>query len=105
MDGQVRNVNERGYAFVRGENGKDYFLHATHLVGSAFQELRPHDTVSFQPAHGPPGKGPIATNAERVTRAVENGARRLDRWHMLADVPADGYEGDDTTEYDWGAAS
>jgi len=36
---------------------------------------------------------------------VENGGRTPDRWHMLADVPADGYERNDTTEYDWGAAS
>jgi len=69
MDGQVRNTNERGFAFVRGEDGEDYFLHATQLRGISFQELRQHDTVSFQPADGPPGKGPIATNAVRVKQA------------------------------------
>jgi len=69
MDGQVRNTNERGFAFVRGEDGEDYFLHASQLVGITFQELRQHDTVSFQPADGPPGKGPIATNAVRVKQA------------------------------------
>ena len=70
MNGQVRNTNERGFAFVRGEDGEDYFLHASQLRGMTFQELRQHDTVSFQPADGLPGKGPIATNAERVKRAA-----------------------------------
>ncbi len=107
MDGQVRNVNERGYAFVRGEDGTDYFLHATHLVGSTFQELRPHDTVSFQPADGPPGKGPIATNAERVKRAPgfipEAGCPAEPvpgRWLMAAGHAAD----EEGSEYDWDQA-
>ncbi len=107
MDGQVRNVNERGYAFVRGEDGEDYFLHATHLIGSAFQELRPHDTVSFQPADGPPGKGPITTNAERVRRGprVRDELQlpiepALGRWPTAARHAAD----DEETAYDWDQA-
>jgi len=55
MNGQVRNTNERGFAFVRGDDGENYFLHASQLQGLAFQELRQHDRVSFQPAEGPPG--------------------------------------------------
>ncbi len=26
MDGHVRNVNERGYAFIRGEDGENYVI-------------------------------------------------------------------------------
>jgi len=107
MNGQIRNVNERGYAFVRGEDGEDYFLHATQLRGIAFQELKQHDTVSFQPAEGPAGKGPIATNAERVTRAA--GCTRdaefsddsaLGRWPLAAERVAD----DEGSVYDWDQA-
>jgi len=41
MNGQVRNVNERGFAFVRGEDGEDYFLHASQLIGVERAKLSP----------------------------------------------------------------
>jgi len=109
MNGQVRNVNERGFAFVRGEDGDDYFLHASQLVGITFQELRQRDTVSFQPAEGPAGKGPIAVNVERVKRApgFTDAARRPEpeepapgRWPAAAGRAAE----DDDSVYDWGEA-
>ncbi len=110
MDGVIRNTNERGYAFVRGEDGEDYFLHASQLIGMTFQELRQHDTVSFQPAEGPPGKGPIAVNATRVKRApgFTDAARRPEpeepmpgRWPMRTGVT----RGDDEDSvHDWDQA-
>ncbi len=109
MDGVIRNTNERGYAFIRGEDGEDYFLHVSQLRGIAFQELRQHDTVSFQPADGPPGKGPIATNAARVKRAPgftdEVGLPDPDepapgRWPLAAGRVA--Y--DEDSAYDWDQA-
>ncbi len=109
MNGQVRNVNERGFAFVRGEDGEDYFLHASQLQGMTFQELRQRDTVSFQPADGPPGKGPIATNAERVKRggSFTDEVRRPEpeeptpgRWPAAAGRAAD----DEGSVYDWDQA-
>ncbi len=110
MNGQVRNVNERGFAFVRGEDDEDYFLHATQLVGIPFNELRAGDTVSFQPAEGPAGKGPIAVNAERVRRAsgFSDDARRPEvegepslglRPTRAGDAATSDYDAaDDTTE-------
>ncbi len=109
MDGRVRKVNERGFAFVRGEDGEDYFLHASQLRGMAFQELRQHDMVSFQPAEGPPGKGPIATNAERVKQAhrfmdavpcPEPDEPAPGRWPLAAGRVA--Y--DEDSAYDWDQA-
>ncbi len=110
MDGVIRNTNERGYAFVRGEDGEDYFLHASQLIGIAFQELRQHDTVSFQPADGPPGKGPIATNAACVKQAhrFTDAARRPE-----PEEPAPGrgplaagraVDDEDDNTYDWSQA-
>ncbi len=109
MDGQVRNVNERGYAFVRGEDGEDYFLHASQLIGITFQELRQHDRVSFQPADGPTGKGPIATNAACVKQAhrFADEARRPEPeepmpgwWPAAAGRAVD----DEDSVYDWDQA-
>lgn len=109
MNGEVRNTNERGFAFVRGEDDEDYFLHATQLVGIPFNELRAGDTVSFQPADGPSGKGPIAVNAERVRRAsgFSDDARRPEpeesassRWPLAAGRAAD----NEDSVYDWDQA-
>ncbi len=110
MNGEVRNTNERGYAFVRGEDGEDYFLHASQLRGMTFQDLRQHDTVSFQSADGPPGKGPTAVNAERVKRASgfsdeahlpESEEPMPGRWPLAAGRAAD--DSDDNM-YDWDQA-
>jgi len=109
MDGQVRNVNERGFAFIRGTDDEDYFLHASQLIGITFQELRQHDAVSFQPADGPPGKGPIATNAVRVKQAhrfMDAGPRPESeelapgQWPLAAGRVAD----DEDSAYDWDQA-
>jgi len=106
MNGQVRNVNGRGFAFVRGEDGEDYFLHASQLIGIAFQELRQHDMVSFQPAEGPHGRGPIATGVERIRRAPghtdEAGHPHEPtpgRWPLAA-----GRAADEDSVYDWDQA-
>jgi CspA family cold shock protein len=107
MNGQVRNVNERGFALIRGTDDEDYFLHASQLIGIAFQELRQHDTVSFQPADGPPGKGPIATNAERVKRAPgfsNEVERRADPAHGRWPTATGRMPDDEETAYDWDQA-
>jgi len=79
------------------------------LIGIAFQELRQHDTVSFQPADGPLGKGPIATNAERVKQAHRfmDAAPRPEteeptpgRWPTAAGRAVD----DEDNTYDWSQA-
>ena len=63
--------------------------------------------MSYTLADDGHGKGPVATEVRRGVPAVENGVRTPDRWHRLADVPADGYERNDmhdATEYDWDQA-
>lgn len=55
MDGTVKWFNERkGYGFVEGEDGQDYFVHHTSLAKGVV--VRDNDKVSFDPAEGDRGK-------------------------------------------------
>ncbi|MGV8131444.1 MAG: cold-shock protein [Candidatus Pacearchaeota archaeon] len=47
MNGKIKFFNEiKGFGFVTGEDGKDYFLHSTGIVGGA--SLTKDDSVTFE---------------------------------------------------------
>jgi cold shock CspA family protein len=51
MRGTVdRVIPERGFGFVIGPNGEEYFFHRSGLVGAKFEEFGPGVTVEFQAA-------------------------------------------------------
>ncbi len=55
MEGTVKWYNIRkGYGFVKGEDGEDYFIHHTALDKRVF--LRENDQVSFDPEETEKGK-------------------------------------------------
>ena len=55
MEGTVKWFNSRkGYGFVKGDDGEDYFVHYTALEKGVF--LRENDKVSFEPADTDRGK-------------------------------------------------
>ena len=54
MEGTVKFFNRRkGFGFVSGDDGKDYFVHFTALGEGTF--LRDNDRVSFEAAEGERG--------------------------------------------------
>jgi cold shock CspA family protein len=55
LRGRIKNVIwERGYGFIAGEDGRDYFFHINALEpGLEFEELEPDLTVSFEVKSGP----------------------------------------------------
>lgn len=64
MAGTVRWWNEeRGHGFIRGNDGLDYFVHYTCLVGEGRKNLLRDEDVEFEPAETP--KGPRATKVLR----------------------------------------
>ena len=74
MEGTVKWYNfKKGYGFIQGEDGEDYFVHFTAVPKGV--SLRENDKVSFEPAENEKGKQ--ASNVQ----LLEKGSER-------ADVPA-----------------
>ncbi len=45
----VRKVTEKGYGFIAGENGNDYFFHLSDLKDTSWEEIAEGDLVDFEP--------------------------------------------------------
>jgi CspA family cold shock protein len=61
MNGTVKWFNDsKGFGFISGEDGTDYFVHHTSIQGNGFKSLAEGDKVSFDIEKGP--KGPKAIN-------------------------------------------
>jgi len=67
MTGKItRIVLEKGFGFITGEDGHDYFMHRSALSdGSVFELLREGQAVTFDAGQG--DKGPRAEHV-RVER-------------------------------------
>jgi CspA family cold shock protein len=63
MEGTVKWYNFRkGYGFIAGEDGTDYFVHYTNIPEGA--KLMDEDKVTFDPVDGDRGKK--AENIKKV---------------------------------------
>ena len=63
--GTVKWFNaEKGYGFIRQENGEDVFVHYSSISGDGFKSLEEGQQVQFDVTGG--RKGPQATNVSRV---------------------------------------
>ena len=61
-DGTIKRMTDKGYGFIATPEGTEYFFHQSACSGTAFDELREGQPVSFMVGQGP--KGP---RAEQVT--------------------------------------
>ena len=62
MNGTVKFFNSsKGFGFITGEDGKDYFVHQTGLKDGV--TLSDNDSVTFDVAQG--DRGPKAVNVEK----------------------------------------
>lgn len=58
--GTIKKLAEKGFGFIKPENGEDVFFHASALTnGAKFNELREGQAVQYDDEKGP--KGPKAT--------------------------------------------
>jgi cold shock protein len=61
MHGTIKRlVNDKGFGFVQGEDGTQYFFHQSAFAEGRFEDLREGQTLTFDGAQGP--KGPRAEN-------------------------------------------
>lgn len=66
MNGTIKRlVQDRGFGFISGENGSEYFFHRDQLRGGLdFDALTSGERVSFETQDGP--KGPRAVDVQRA---------------------------------------
>lgn len=68
MEGKVKFFNRvKGFGFITGDDGKDYFVHYTNLAPQTF--IREGDVVSFSSAEG--DRGLKAENVTLIKKASE----------------------------------
>ncbi|MGE5242860.1 MAG: cold-shock protein [Betaproteobacteria bacterium] len=66
MTGTIRTLRvDKGFGFIKGETGQDYFFHQSAIYGEGIADLREGDGVEFEVADSP--KGPRAANVKRTT--------------------------------------
>lgn len=63
--GTVKWFNStKGFGFITGEDGTDYFVHHSDIDAQGFRSLEEGDAVEFEPGEGP--KGPKAASVRKV---------------------------------------
>jgi cold shock protein len=60
MTGTVRKVMDRGFGFIAGSDGTEYFFHQSACRDVQLFELREGQAVTFEKGQG--AKGPRAEN-------------------------------------------
>ncbi|MCX5990168.1 MAG: cold shock domain-containing protein [Chloroflexi bacterium] len=58
----VRLIRDRGFGFIKMENGQEIFFHATGVVGYPFDNLAEGQAVSFEIGQDTRGRGQRAVN-------------------------------------------
>lgn len=62
MKGKIKFFNEtKGFGFIAGEDGKDYFVHSSALAHGTF--VKEGDSVTFEVEQG--DKGPKAAKVSK----------------------------------------
>lgn len=70
MTGTIKRlVSDRGFGFLRGEDGAEFFFHRSAVEGGSFDELNEGDSIEFEVEAGAP-KGPRARTVRRPQPAA-----------------------------------
>ncbi len=69
LKGRIKKmVRDRGFGFIRGDDGKEVFFHRSGLMGADYDALSEGDAVEYVVQDGP--RGPRAENVRNVGSAV-----------------------------------
>lgn len=70
--------NQKGYGFLKSEDGKDVFLHYSNIVMEGFKELEENDVVNFELGAGNDGREQAVNVTPIVTTKMIGSALRED---------------------------
>ena len=66
MTGTIRTLRvDKGFGFIKGSDGSQYFFHQSAIYGEGIADLREGDSVEFTVSQSP--KGPRAENVRRTS--------------------------------------
>ena len=66
MTGLIKTLRtEKGFGFIKGSDGGQYFFHQSAIYGEGIADLREGDSVEFTVSQSP--KGPRAENVRRTS--------------------------------------
>jgi CspA family cold shock protein len=61
MNGSIKRlVRDKGFGFILGSDGSEYFFHNSACTQTPFDQMREGQNVTFEKGQGP--KGPRAEN-------------------------------------------
>ena len=64
----VRLVRDRGFGFIKAENGTEVFFHASGVTGSTpYDNLNEGQTVSYEKEQDSRGRGERAVNVQATS--------------------------------------
>ena len=63
-EGTIKRLTDKGFGFIKTDNGPDLFFHMSNVEGVQFQDLREGQKVSYTEGSGP--KGPRAENVKPI---------------------------------------
>lgn len=98
MEGTVKFFNrQKGFGFISGNDGKDYFVHFTALPQGV--TLRDNDRVSFEPAEGERGlKAESVQLLEKASERDGSSGERPPRRSAPADEDSEAAEEEEMDE-------
>lgn len=62
----ARMIRDRGFGFIRDEQGEEIFFHATSVQNGSFDTLSEGQQVEYERARDPRGRGYRAENVRLV---------------------------------------
>ena len=60
IEGEIENLNPRGFGFIAAQDGLEYYFHANAVMGRRFNELENGQAVLFRVGEYSTGKQPSA---------------------------------------------
>ena len=63
-EGTIKRLTDRGFGFIRTDQGNDLFFHMSSVEGTTFDSLHEAQRVSYSQSSGP--KGPRAENVRPI---------------------------------------